>query len=81
VICAPIGAQRIWRWLFKGNSVGFVTELLQVAHQRLQACNVAPVGIQYPSRTGVENGGVNWRPVAIVLAGAVRRATLLSAGH
>jgi hypothetical protein len=81
VICAAIRAQRIWRRLFKGNAVGLVAQLLQVAHQRLQACDVAAVSIEYPPRPGVKDGCVDWRTVAIVLSGSVRRATLLSAGH
>jgi hypothetical protein len=81
VICATVRAQRVWRRFFKGNSVSFVAQLLEVAHQRLQACDIAAVGIQYPPRAGVENGSVDWWTVAIVLSRAVGRATLLSAGH
>jgi len=81
VICTAIRAQRIWRRLFKCNAVGFVAKLLQVAHQRLQSRDVAAVGIQHPPRPGIEDGRVDWWTVAIVFSRAVRRATLLSAGH
>jgi hypothetical protein len=81
VICAAIRAQGVWRRLLKGNSVGFVSQLLQVAHQSLQACDIAPVGVEHTPRTRVEHRRVDRRTVAIVLSGAIRRATLLSAGH
>src|SRR5690348_3210406 len=56
-VSATVLAQGIWRWVVEGYLVGFVAQLLEIAHQRLQSTRVATMCRQHPPRACVEGAG------------------------
>jgi len=78
---ATVLAQGVGRRLLKRKSICVVTQLLQVAHKRLQAIDVVSVCVEYPARAGIQERGIDWTIGAIRLPRAIRRPALLSSGH
>ena len=76
---ASVLAQRIWRRLLESHAIGFITELLQIAHERLEPPRVAAVGREHAPCVGVKQGGIFASRFWGALPGY--RTTLLSARH